>query len=327
LRRRDFLSLVGGAAVWPVAARAQATPVVGYFYPGQEDAGATILTPAFRKGLSEFGFIEGRNVVIEYRFGRNDPSRTLELVADLVRRRVAVLATTGGATGALAAKAATTSIPIIFETGDDPVENGLVASFNRPGGNVTGIAALNSVLDAKRIGLLTELLPTSARIGVLLSSVSSSAAQARMRDLPKTTAAAVGRQIEVLYAPDSPQIEAIFASLAEKRIDALYIPPSPIFASLRAQIATAAARHAVPVIYGERGMVDAGGLMSYGADTADDWRIVGTYVGRVLKGERPADLPVQQPSKFELVINLQTARLLGITVPPSLLTRADEVIE
>jgi putative ABC transport system substrate-binding protein len=301
-------------------------PVVGYFYPGLEDAGAAVLTPAFRKGLGEFGFIEGRNVAIEYRFGRNDPSRTPELVADLVHRRVAVIATTGGTPGALAAKAATATIPIIFETGSDPVEDGLVASFNRPGGNLTGVAALNRVLDAKRLSLLAELLPKVARIGVLMTNTASSNGKARMRDLP-TTAAALGRQIEVLSAPDSRQVEAVFAGLAEKRIDALYVPPSPIFASLRVQIATTAARHAIPVVYGERLMADAGGLMSYGADTTDDWRMVGSYVGRILKGEKPADLPVQQPSKFELVINLQTARLLGITVPPSLLSRADGVIE
>jgi putative tryptophan/tyrosine transport system substrate-binding protein len=186
---------------------------------------------------------------------------------------------------------------------------------------------LNSVLDAKRLGLLAELAPTSARIGVLLSSVTTSAAQTRLRDMPTKTASALGRQIEVLPALDSRQVEAVFASLAEKRIDALYVPPSPIYASLRIQIATTAARHAIPVVYGERLMVEAGGLMSYGADTTEDWRIVGTYVGRILKGEKPADLPVQQPSKFQLVINLQTARLLGLTVPPDLLTRADEVIE
>jgi putative ABC transport system substrate-binding protein len=328
MNRREIMALLGGAAVWPVAARAQqAMPVIGYFYPGQEDSGAAVLTPAFRKGLNELGFVEGRNLAIEYRFGRNDLSRAPELVADLVRRKVAVMATTGGQSGALAAKAATATIPIVFEIGDDPVELGLVASFNRPGGNITGVAALNSLLDPKRLGLLVELVPKAERIGVFLASVTSFMSQARMRDLPTTTATALRRKIEILPALDGQQIEAVFASLAEKRIEALYIPPSPIFASLRVQIATTAARHAVPVVYGERVMVETGGLLSYGADTTDDWRMVGNYVGRILKGEKPADLPVQQPSKFQLVINLQTARLLGLTVPPDLLARADEVIE
>jgi putative ABC transport system substrate-binding protein len=329
MKRRQFITLLGGAAAaWPLAARAQqpALPVVGYFHPGLEEPGAPILTPAFRKGLGELGFVEGRDLAIEYRFGRNDPSRTSELIADLVRRKVAVLATLGGPGGALAAKAATTTIPIVFEIGSDPVEIGLVASFNRPGGNVTGIAALNGVLDAKRLGLLVELVPAVARIGVLLTTVTSVATQARLRELPRA-AAALGRQIEVLPAPDSREIETVFASLAEKRIDALYVPPNPIYGSLRVQIATAAARHAIPVVYGERLMVDAGGLMSYGADTADDWRIVGTYVGRILKGEKPADLPVQQPIKFELAINLKTAKALGLAVPDKLLALADEVIE
>ena len=321
MQRREFITLLGGAVAWPLAAHGQQLPVVGYFYPGQDDP---VLTPAFRKGLGELGFVEGRNVAIEYRFGRGDPSRTPELVEDLVRRRVTVLATPGGTPGALAAKAATTTIPIVFEIGVDPVENGLVASMNRPGGNVTGIAVLNSLLDGKRLGLLAQLLPSAARIGVLLWGLIS--AEARKHDLP-TTAAALGRQIEFLPALDSREIGTIFASLAEKRIDALYVPPSPLVFTWRVQIATAAARYAIPVIYGERAMVEAGGLMSYGADTADDWRIVGTYVGRILKGEKPADLPVQQPSKFQLVINLATARLIGLTVPSQLLALADEVIE
>jgi putative ABC transport system substrate-binding protein len=324
--RRLFIRLLVGAAAWPVAARAQqpAVPVVGYFHPGSGQFDLVKL--AFRKGLGELGFVEGRNVAVEYRFGGNDPSRIPELVADLVRRGVAVIATTGGPLGALAAKAATTTIPIVFEVGGDPVEIGLVASLNRPGGNVTGIAVLNNVLDAKRLGLLAELVPTAARIGVLLSITTMSTPLARMRDL-QTIATALGRQIETLPAKNSRQIEAVFARLADLRIDALYVPPSPLYGSLRAEIAAAAAHHAIPVVYGERLMVEAGGLMSYGADTGDDWRIVGNYVGRILKGEKPADLPVTQPTKFELVINLTTAKALGLTVPPTLLTRADEVIE
>jgi putative ABC transport system substrate-binding protein len=325
MKRREFITLVGGAAAWPLAARAQqpAMPVVGYFYPGVED---TVITSAFRKGLSELGFVEGRNVAIEYRFGRNDFSRTSELIADLVHRRVAVIAATGGAPGALAAKGATTTIPIVFEIGNDPVEDGLVASFNRPGGNITGVAALNIELDAKRLSLLAELAPTAARIGVLTPNVTSSGSLARQRDLPAITAS-LRRQIEILLAPDSRQVEAVFASLAQKHIGALYVAPGPIYRGFRAQIATAAARYGVPAIYASRSFVDAGGLMSYGPDAADDWRIVGTYVGRVLKGEKPADLPVQQPSKFEFVLNLQTARLLGITVPPTLLALVTELIE
>jgi putative ABC transport system substrate-binding protein len=322
--RRGLLTLLGGAAAWPVAARAQqALPVVGYLYPGSEE---TVVTPAFRAGLAEVGFVEGRNVAIEYRFARNDPARIPDLVADLVRRKVNVIAATGGATGVLAAKAATTTIPIVFEIGNDPVEAGLVASFTRPGGNLTGVAALNTVLDAKRLGLLAELVPGAERIGVLLTSATTNSGPDRLRDLP-IAAARLGRQIEILTATDSRQIEAAFARFAEKRIDALYVTTSVTFFSFRVQIATAAARRAIPAVYGERAMAEAGGLMSYGVDPKDDWHLVGTYVGRILRGEKPADLPVQQPSKFEFVINLQTARVLGLTVPPALVARADEVIE
>jgi putative ABC transport system substrate-binding protein len=327
MRRRDFITFLGSAtAAPPLVVRAQQATlsVVGYLFPATEEA---ILAPAFRKGLSEIGFAEGQNVAIEYRYARNDTSRMPELVADLVRRRVAVIAVTGGAPGARAAKAATATIPIVFEIGDDPVVNGLVASFNRPGGNVTGVAALNSELDAKRLGILAELVPKAMRIGVVVRDVSTPAAQARVRDLPTITAAALGRQIEMFVAPDGPAIEAVFASLSEKRIDALYFTPSTVYAILRVQIATAAARYGIPAIYGDQVIVEAGGLISYGADAADDWRIVGTYVGRILKGEKPADLPVQQPSKFQLAINLPTARLLGLPIPPGLLLAASQVVE
>jgi putative ABC transport system substrate-binding protein len=326
MRRREFITFLGGAAAWPLAARAQqrALPVVGYLFPAVEE---TILAPAFRRGLSELGFIEGQDVAIEYRYAGNDFSRMPELAADLVRRRVAVIAATGGAPGVFAAKAATSTIPIVFEIGDDPVANGFVASLNRPGGNLTGVAALNSELDAKRLGLLVELVPKTARIGVIMSTSSARAAQVRMRDLPTTTAATLGRQIEILVASDAREIEGVFANLSEKRIDALYITPSTVYVGLRVQIATAAARYAIPVLHGDQSMVQAGGLISYGTDAADNWRIVGTYVGRILKGEKPADLPVQQPSKFQLAINLATARLLGITVPPTLLSTATLVID
>jgi putative tryptophan/tyrosine transport system substrate-binding protein len=326
MKRRDFITLLGGAAAWPIAARAQqpAMPVVGYLFPAAEE---TILAPAFRKVLNELGFVEGQNVAIEYRYARNDTSRIPELVADLVRRRVAVIATTGGANGALAAKAATTTIPIVFEIGDDPVANGLVASLNRPGGNLTGVAALNFELDAKRLGLLAELVPNATRIGVVTRDTSTPGGQARVRDLTTTTAAALGRQVEIFVAPNYRDIEALLASLVEKRIDALYFTPNTVYIGLRAQIVTAAARYAIPVVYGDQGMVEAGGLISYGTDAEDDWRIVGTYVGRILKGEKPGVLPVQRPSKFQLAINVLTARLLGITVPQTLLLTATHVIE
>jgi putative ABC transport system substrate-binding protein len=326
MRRRDFITLIGAAATWPAATWAQqpGLPVIGYLYPATEE---TVLAPAFRKGLGEFGFVEGQNVAIEYRYAQNDTSRMPELAADLVRRRVAVIAATGGAAGALAAKAATSTIPIVFEIGDDPVRAGLVASLNRPGGNLTGVAALNFELDAKRLSLLVELVPKAARIGVVVTNPAVSVNQARMHDLTTTIIAAVGRPLEILAAPDAPGIDAMFASLAEKRIDALYVSPSTIFFGLRVQLATAAARYSVPVMYADQRMVEAGGLISYGADTADDWRIVGTYVGRILKGEKAADLPVQQPRSFQVAINLHTARLLGITVPPGILAAATQVVE
>jgi putative tryptophan/tyrosine transport system substrate-binding protein len=325
MKRRTFITLLGGAATWPLAARAQsAVPVVGYLYAATEE---TILAPAFRKGLSELGFVEGQNVAIEYRYARNDDTRLPELAADLVRRRVAVIAAPGGANGVIAAKAATSTIPIVFEIGDDPVAEGLVANLNRPGGNLTGVAALNFELDAKRLGLLVELVPKAARIGVIMRSASNQASQARVRDLSTRIATALGRQIEILVAPDARGIETAFASLSEKRIDALYVTPSTVYVGLRVQIATAAARYAIPTLYSDQPMVEAGGLISYGTDAVDDWRIVGTYVGRILKGEKAGDLPVQQPTNFQLAINLPTARLLGITVPPTLLLAATQVIE
>jgi putative ABC transport system substrate-binding protein len=327
MRRREFMVFLGGAISRPLAARAQqsAMPVVGYFDPGlPEQRGDN--TSAFRKGLSEAGFVEGRNVTIEFRFARNDPSRVPELMADLVRRGVSVIAATGGDDGVLAAKAATATIPIVFEVGGDPVETGIVASFSRPGGNITGITGLNRDLDGKKLSLLMELVPAARCIGVLTNSLTSPGAQARLKELP-TVAAALGRQIELLHAPDSRQLDQAFAGLAQKKIEALYVAPSPIYDSLRGQIVAAVARLAIPAIYSWRSFVDAGGLISYGADQTEDWRLVGTYVGRILKGEKPGDLPVLQPSKFELVINRKTAGALGLTLPPSMLAIADEVIE
>jgi putative ABC transport system substrate-binding protein len=282
---------------------------------------------AFRNGLSEHGFVEGRNVIIEARFARNEQDRLPQLAADLVRRRVSVIASTGGPAPALAAKAATTTIPIVFETGSDPVQDGLVASFNRPGGNITGISAMNAELDGKRLELLTELVPRAVRIGVLISQLRQLAVtQTRIRKID-TAAAALGRQIELFYPTNSSEIDEFFVGLAQRQIDALFVSASTIYYSLRVKIATAAAQHAIPTLGADREMANAGTLASYGSDVEDNWRLVGTYVARILKGEKPADLPVMQPTKFLFVINLQTARKLGVVIPTALLARADEVIE
>jgi putative tryptophan/tyrosine transport system substrate-binding protein len=326
MQRRDFITGALAAAVWPAPARAQrpAIPLIGYLYPGlptSED-----ITAAFNKGLNELGFVDGRNVAIEYRFAGNDLARIPDLLADLVHSNVAVLAVTGGMDGARAAKALTTTIPIVFEIGNDPVEEGLVTSFNRPGGNLTGITAMNLDLEGKRISLLANLVPTHARIGALITSVTGFVNEARVRELPKA-AAAIGRQIEFLIAPDGSEIDKIFASLEQRQIGGLYVGPSPTYGSFQAGIAAAAARYRTPAIYAWRSFVDAGGLMSYGASPVENWRLVGNYIGRILKGEKPADLPVVQPTKFELVINLKTARALGLTIPETLLATADEVIQ
>jgi putative tryptophan/tyrosine transport system substrate-binding protein len=325
--RREFTTLLGGAiAAWPLAARAQqpAIPVVGYLYSGSPEPTAHYIA-AFRKGLSETGYVEGRNVAIEYRFAHNEIDRLPELASDLVRRRVAVIATPGGPYAVLAAKAATTTIPIVFSTGGDPVQSGLVASFNRPGGNVTGVASMNVELGAKRLGLLHELLPGAARFAVLVDPTSP-AAESITTDA-QAAASAVGRQIEVLTAGTNREIDTAFASLVQKRADAVLVGPHPLFNNRRVQIVTLAARHAVPTIYTNREFAEVGGLMSYGASQTDQFRQVGIYTGRILKGEKPADLPVMQPTRFEFVINLQTARTLGITVAATLLALADEVIE
>jgi putative ABC transport system substrate-binding protein len=325
VRRREFIAGLGSAAVWPVAARAQqaGAPVIGYVYSGAEGSGGD-QAAAFRKGLSESGFVEGRNVMIEYRWANNEYDRLPELAADLVRHRVAVIAAMGGTPAALAAKAATETIPIVFSA-SDPVQSGLVASLNRPGGNVTGINTMNSQLMAKRLGLLHELLPEAARIAVLVNS-NNPFAGSNVRDL-QAAAVTLGRQIEVLAAGTNREIDTALASLVQKRADALLVGPESLFVTRRVQPATAAMRYAVPAIYAWRESTEAGGLMSYGANLADLSRQAGIYVGRILKGEKPADLPVLQPTKFEFVINLQTARLLGIDVPETLLATADEVIQ
>jgi putative ABC transport system substrate-binding protein len=298
-------------------------PEIGYLYGGTPEGGA-IQAAAFRKGLAEAGFVEGRNVRIEYRWGEGSDARLPELAADLVRRRVAVIAALALGS-ALAAKAATATIPIVFGTGAEPVQFGLVGSLNRPGGNVTGFSNFLSQLGAKQIGLLHELLPRAARFAVLLNAGSGSS-ESFTNDMQQA-AAILGRQIEILPARTSREIDAAFTDAARKRADALLVTTTPLYVDRRAQIVTSATYHHLPTIFGERENVEIGGLMSYGASNVDRARQVGLYVARILKGEKPADLPVQQATKFEFLINQHTARLLGIEVPPTLLATADEVIE
>ena len=326
MRRRDFITLLGGvAAAWPIAARAQQTgvPVVGFLRPGSPELNAH-LVDAFRKGMGETGYLEGRNVVVEYRWAQNDDQLT-ELAADLVRLRVAVIATPGSTTAAAAAKSATTTIPIVFSGGGDPVQTGLVASLNRPGGNVTGVSSMSGELGTKRMGLLQELVPRAARLAVLINP-NNPLAEAFVADI-RAAAPAIGRQIEVVTASTSRDIDTAFATLMQKRADALVLSSDALFVSSRVQLAALAARHAVPAIYPFREDVEAGGLMSYGPSNTDLVRQVGIYIGRVLKGEKPADMPILRAIRFELVINLKTAKALGLTVSPSLLARVDEAIE
>ena len=323
--RRDFLSVLGSAAAWPLAAQAQqpAVPVVGLFFAGQPETYATTLA-AFRRGLSEVGFVEGRNLTIEYRWANNDRARLPELAADLVRRNVNVIAAPQ-LSAALAAKAATTTIPIVFQTGGDPVEVGLVASFNRPGGNLTGTTTMGQELTAKRFALLHELKPDTAPLA-LLTHPANPNLELLIRE-SQAAAASFKRPIEVMYASTRQDIDMIFASLAQKRIGGLAIPTENFLTTRRVQTATLAIRHSIPTIYGERADAAAGGLMSYGTDSNEQSRQVGVYVGRILNGEKPGDLPIARATKFQFVINLQTATTIGINVPPGLLAIADEVIE
>jgi putative ABC transport system substrate-binding protein len=326
MRRREFIRLLGGAAAaWPLAARAQpAIPVIGFLHPTSPDAFPDRLR-GFRQGLKETGYVEGENVMISYRFAENQIDRLPAMAGELVHNQVAVIAA-ANSPAALAAKAATTTIPIVFIAPEDPVRLGLVASLARPGGNLSGINLLSGELAAKRLELLRQLVPGAARVAVLVNQANVASTETTVRDV-EVAARAIGLQIRVLKASTSHEIDAAFATLARERSDTLFVGNDPFFTSRRVQLAILAAHHSIPSTYGTREIAEVGGLMSYGANIPDGWRQAGAYVGRILKGAKPADLPVVQSTKFELVINLRTARMLGLTVPPTLLATADEVIE
>jgi len=326
--RRQFISALGGAvATWPLAAHAQqpTTPVVGFLDTVPSDGYASKEVAAFRQGLKETGYVEGENVAIEYRWAENDPDRLPALAADLVRRRVNAIVAISAPASVVAAKA-TTTIPIVFLVPEDPVRLGLVASLSRPGGNMTGVNIFAAELAAKRLELLRTLVPTATRVAALLNPAEPTIAAANLRDV-KAAAGTMGLQLRVLNASTIADIDAAFATFANERPDVLFISSGPFFNNRRVQLAQLATRYAVPAIHAERSYPEVGGLMSYGTDVADAFHQVGVYTGRILKGARPADLPVVQLSKFELVINAETARMLGLTVPPQLLATADEVIE
>jgi putative ABC transport system substrate-binding protein len=327
VRRRSFITLLGGAVAWPLTARAQqpAMPVIGFLNSQSPDTLADRLH-GFHRGLKESGFVEGENVLIDYRWAENQIDRLPVLAAELVRRSVAVIATTGGPGVVLAAKAATTTIPIVFVVPEDPVRTGLVASLARPDGNATGVNLLSLELVAKRLELLREMVPGAVRVAVLVNPANAAFAETTLKDA-EPAARAMGLQIQVLNASTSGEIDAAFATLVRQRPDALFVGNDPFFTSRRVQLATAAAHHSILATFGSREIAEAGGLMSYGSNIADAWHQLGAYVGRVLKGAKPAELPVVQSSKFELVINAQTARTLGLEIPPTLLARADDVIE
>ena len=328
MRRREFIRLISGTAVaWPLAAHAQqpAMPVVGLVNGGSADA-AVRFVAAFRKGLNETGYVEGQNVTVEYHWLEGQYDRVPALMADLVRRRVAVIVTPSIATVALAAEAATATIPIVFGIGEDPVQRGLVANMARPGGNATGANFLATEVAAKRLRLLHDLLPKAVRVAVLVNPASASNTESTLREVQEA-APALGLNIEILNATTISEIDAAFAALARERPDALFVGPDGFFTSRRGQFATLTAVNKIPATYSNREYVAAGGLMSYGTDLTDVFHQVGAYTGNILRGAKPADLPVVQSTKLEFVLNLQTARALGLSVPPSLLSIADDVIE
>jgi ABC-type uncharacterized transport system substrate-binding protein len=327
MRRRDFIAVASGAVAWPLAARAQppAMPAIGFLGAVSPDTDTDNLR-AFLQALKGAGYVDGENVTIVYRWAENQMDRLPALAADLVGRKVAVIATVHGPPTALAAKAATATIPILFTASDDPVRLGLVASLARPGGNLTGINFVSVELVAKRLELLREIVPGAARVAVLVNPASAAQTEPTLRDV-QSAARAFGLQVHTLEASTSREIDAAFATFERARPDALFVASSPFFTSRRVQLVQLAARLAIPATYSGRQYVDIGGLMSYGGNLADVWRQLGVYTGHILKGAKPADLPVVQASKFELVINHQTARMLGLSVPPSLLVAADEVIE
>jgi putative ABC transport system substrate-binding protein len=326
MQRREFITLLGGAAaVWPLAARAQpGVPTIGYISVGAQQAQGFGVA-AFRKGLSEIGFIEGRNLAIEFRWAQNDRARLPELAADLIRRRVSVIASPGSALGAVAAQSQTNTIPIVFSTSSDPVPLGLVSSLNRPGGNVTGYNDMNVELGAKRLGLLHEMLPRARRFAMLVNPTNPYV-ESVVKDVI-AAAATIGRPIEILYVGTDRELEAAFPDMVRRRAEALLLMPDVLLNARVSQILTLTARHAMPAIYAYRDSALAGGLMSYGPIATDQHRQVGIYTGRILKGEKAGDLPVARATKFEFIINLQSARAFDIEVPPTLLAIADEVIE
>jgi len=325
LKRREFITLLGGAAAWPLAASAQqpAMPVIGFV---NDSEATTDLATAFRNGLSEAGLVEGRNVAIEYRWANSQYDQVPRLVADLLRHQVAVIAATGSIETVVAAKEATATIPIVFTTGGDPVKAGLVAALNKPGGNITGITSTNLQLGAKWIGLMHDLLPNAMRFALLVNPRVRANTAGMATDI-QGAAATIGLQVEVLYAETVSELETALASAAQRRAGALMIAPDALFLDRRAQIAALALHHGLPAIYVNRAFPEAGGLMSYGTDWTDTFRQVGVYCGRILKGAKPTDLPVQQATKFHFVINLKTTKALGLTISDNFLTLADEVIE
>jgi putative tryptophan/tyrosine transport system substrate-binding protein len=327
VRRREFIALISGAAVWPLAARGQqpAMPVIGFLGSASPEVYATRLR-AFREGLSTAGYVEGQNVNIEYRWSEADTGRQAELAARFVEEQVAVLVTAGGTSAALAAKAATATVPIVFAIGADPVQIGLVASLNRPGGNVTGATSINVELGPKRLELMHELLPSVSSMALLVNPTTAALAEPSTR-ITQAAAHALGLELHVLQARGEHDFDPTFAKIAELRAQALIIAPDQLFTAHSKRLAELTLQHALPAIYEFRQFVAAGGLISYGSSETEYYRLVGNYVGRILKGDKPADLPVQQATKVELLINLKTANTLGITVPLPLSGRADELIE